>query len=533
MTAVGREADGRGARDGFETALALEDAAGRLVRDLFALQQLRRLRGPSDPRVRDRVGVLLRNFQTFARGGAPVRVARAGPHMGVNGIRVPSDSEFRLAAFSLRRDLERWRIGGFEFAARLTLDELETFLEIYPQIGAQLEATLPIDDAPEVEDGPALPDLPWLPGSILLLPRPSILAGSAEAGEDLRDRARRAFFRALAVSRTVIRQLSMQRVPELRKSRAAVHEMIDCLTDESFSLLGLTAIQDFDPYTFQHSVHVSVLSLALGQDLGLARRDLADLGLAALFHDIGKLTVPKDVLLKPGDFDSDDWALMETHPLGGARELLRYGGSGEGAVKMMLVCAEHHLKYDGTGYPRLGTDWKQGLFSRIVSLADCYDAMTASRAYARRPFTPDSVIRYMLEGAGRLFDPDLLRLFVGKVGLFPVGSLLRLGSGELALVVDPPASEQETAYPRVHVLVVRPEGWALGEERRLDPDAARSPGLRLGAGCHPQDAGVDVDRLLTGRYLDAPAAAAHAPLAPLASDAFDRAESRPSGPVAA
>ena len=114
MTASKAEGDGRTARAGFETALVLEDAAGGLVRDLFALQQLRRLRGPADARVRDRVGALLRGFHFFSRGGAPVRVARAGPHLGVNGIRVPSDSEFRLAAFSLRRDLERWRIGGFE-----------------------------------------------------------------------------------------------------------------------------------------------------------------------------------------------------------------------------------------------------------------------------------------------------------------------------------------------------------------------------------------------------------------------------------
>jgi HD-GYP domain-containing protein (c-di-GMP phosphodiesterase class II) len=491
-------------RQGMETALALEDAAGALVREFFALQQLRRLRGEADPRVRERVRELWRMLRAFGREDSPVRIARVGPHLGINGIQVPPDAAYRLSAFSLRRDLERWRIGGFEIDSRITPEELEGFLEIYPQIGEQLQATFPVEDLPEDDGSSVLPPVPWLPPAIRLLPRPSVANNPGEAGEDLRDRARRAFFHALAVSRTVIRQLAMHRVPELRKSRAAVHEMIDSLTEENFSLLGLTAIQDFDPYTFQHSVHVSVLSLALGQELGLPRRDLADLGLAALFHDIGKLTVPKDVLLKPGDFDPQDWALMEMHPIAGARELLRFGGFGEGAVKVMLVCAEHHMRYDGTGYPRLGARWEQGLFARIVGLADCYDAMTASRAYARRAFTPDAVIRYMLQGAGSLFDPDLLRLFVGKVGLFPVGSLLRLESGDVGLVVDPPASEREAVSPRVRILREAAGSWIAGEERGLDPGSGRSPEHRISAGCHPQDLGIDVDRLLAQRYLQEP-----------------------------
>ena len=474
----------------------VEDPVPILVRDLFALIQLRRLRGPGDPRVRGRAEAWLGQLAELARtSGGPVRIARAGPHIRVNGLRVASHAGTRLALSSLRLDLERLGAGGFEFSGGITGDVMEAFLAAWARGGiavshAEDEITKPGFGCGDVAPG------------IRLLP-PGEDTAEAGTGADLRDQARQAFFRALGVARSVARQVAVHRVPELRKSREVVHEMVDSLTEERFSLLGLAAIQDFDPYTYQHSVHVSILALALGQELGLARRDLADLGVAALFHDIGKIQIPKDVLQKPGCFGPRDWAVMRTHPLGGARALLHYGGRGDLAERIMLVSAEHHMRFDGSGYPRLGADWQQGLFSRLVSLADCFDAMTASRTYMRRPFTPDAVVRYMLESSGRMFDPDLLRLFVAKVGLFPAGSLVRLESGELAVVVESPASTAELERPRVRILGHGPLGHVAAEERILAAGPAADPRGRIRAGCHPQDHGVDVDAVLTSHLLPA------------------------------
>jgi len=336
---------------------------------------------------------------------------------------------------------------------------------------------------------------------IRALPFRAELHGEIAPEEDRRAHARRVFFRALAGARVVVRQLAVHRIPELRKARAVVHEMVDCILEEEFSLLGLSAIQDFDTYTFQHSVHVSVLSMALGQGLGLSRQDLSDLGVAAMFHDIGKIQVPRQVVQKPGRFDKSDWAAMQLHPLAGARELVRLGAGSDLAVKVMLVSVEHHMRFDASGYPRLGRDWQQGLYSRLVALADCYDAMTASRAYMKRPFTPDAVVRYMIENAGRMFDPDLLRLFVGKIGLFPVGSLVILESGEMGLVLEPPSSGREVEHPLVRVLGKDEGAWKPVEDRRLSRGAPADPRCRIRAGSHPLDYGVDVDGLLSGIYL--------------------------------
>lgn len=471
-----------------------------LVRDLFALIQLRRLRGVDDPRVRERAEGWLGQLASFARtSGGSVRIVRAGPHIRVNGLRVASHAGTRLAVSSLRFDLERLGAGGFEFAGAVTGEALETFLAAWPRGGAAASGASAEVSEPGVAAGDVAPGIRFLP--------PGEDPAEAGTGSDLRDQARQAFFHALGVARSVARQVAVHRVPELRKSREVVHEMVDSLTEERFSLLGLAAIQDFDPYTYQHSVHVSILALALGQELGLSRRDLADLGVAALFHDMGKIQIPKDVLQKPGCFGPRDWAVMRTHPLGGARALLHYGGRGDLAERIMLVSAEHHMRFDGSGYPRLGADWQQGLFSRLVSLADCFDAMTASRTYMQRPFTPDAVVRYMLENSGRMFDPDLLRLFVAKVGLFPVGSLVRLESGELAVVVESPASTAELERPRVRILDQGALGPVPGEERTLASGPAADPRGRIRAGCHPQDHGVDVDAVLTSHLLPAAASA--------------------------
>lgn len=474
----------------------LDDPVPVFVRDLFALLQLRRLRGAGDARVRERVQAWLRQLAWFvSRDGSPVRIIRVGPHLRVNGLRVATHAGTRLAVGSLRLDLERLGAGGIEFDGEIGVATLEAFIELWVSVG---------NATPAVESGMAGPGSVGRDalGEIRLLP-PGEDCAEAGIGPDMREQARQTFFRALGVARAVTRQVAVHRVPELRKSRAVVHEMVDSLTEERYSLLGLAAIQDFDPYTYQHSVHVSLLALALGQELGLSRRDLADLGVAALFHDVGKIQVPKDVLHKPGRFGPRDWAVMHTHPLAGARALLHYGGRGDLAQRIMLVSAEHHMRFDGSGYPRLGGDWQQGLFSRLVSLADCFDAMTASRTYMRRPFTPDAVVRYMLENSGRMFDPDLLRLFVGRVGLFPVGSLVRLESGELAMVMEPPASPAELERPRVRILGAGPRAPVAGEERTLAACPATDPRGRIRAGCHPQDHGVDVDAVLTSHLLPA------------------------------
>jgi len=516
MTAAPDRQPGEGAPP---RALAVsgDDPAHALLRDLLLALQIRRLRGENDGRTREQVRLLLDRLRDVAGRDGAVRLRCSGPHLYVNRQRISPRPEVRMAIQSFTRDWRRSDLGGFEFAADLTEGDLAAFLGLY---GGLLREASSASSSPEAEPCPAAGAEAGIgrevvPG-IRILPGTSEESGAPDAEDDLRADARRAFFLALAAARKVVRQLSARRIPELRISRAVVHQLIDNLVGEPSSLVGMSAIQDFDRYTFQHSVHVSILSLALGQSLGLARQDLADLGVAALFHDLGKVHVPKEVLQKPAPFDARDWALVRGHPLWGARDLVSGAPLSDLQLRIMLVCAEHHLRYDGSGYPRLDPTWRQGLFARIVSIADCFDAMTAARAYVRRPLTPEAVVRQMLERSGTSFDPRLLRLFVGRVGFYPVGTVLRLMSGELALVIEPPGTARELELPRVRMLHRTEEGWVPAEERRLAERSPFDPRRTIRATCHPLDLGLDVDQLL-GRFFfpgaEAPARPATLPKA--------------------
>ncbi|MBK8231110.1 MAG: HD-GYP domain-containing protein [Candidatus Eisenbacteria bacterium] len=476
-------------------SIARGDLAWRFVRAFFTALQTRRLRAAEDPQMVARLQEFSEALARLAAGDGAVRLQRFGPHLWVGRTRLRPLPEHRLLLRSVLGDFERWGIGGLEFQSDADPAALASFIELYPTVDRCLLAARP--------EGGRLEVVVELSPQVRALPAQRELNPEEMTPEEARAQARRTFFRALAAARSVTRQCALGGLPELRKTRAVVHEMVDTLVEEEFSLLGMTAIQNFDPYTFQHSVHVSILSMALGQRLGLSRGDLAALGVSAMFHDMGKTRVPKEVLHKPGRFDDTEWRVMRTHPLSGARELLRTGSVSDLLVQVMLVSAEHHLRFDGSGYPPLGDSWQQGLFARIVTLADCFDAMTASRIYMKRPFTPDAVIRYLFENSGRMFDPDLLRLFVEMVGLYPVGSLVRLESGELAVVAEPPTQAREVDRPAVVTLEPGGQGWRVGSVRRLADGAPVDPRCRIQAGCHPQDHEVDVDAVLAQVYLEA------------------------------
>jgi putative nucleotidyltransferase with HDIG domain len=205
------------------------------------------------------------------------------------------------------------------------------------------------------------------------------------------------------------------------------------MEDEEF-LLGMTAIKDYDEYTYHHSVNVSILAMALGHKLGFQKKALLELGIVALFHDIGKTEVPPEVLNKPSSFTEDEWTIVRRHPFWGVRAILNIKGFDEVSIRAAIVAFEHHIHHDHTGYPKKSYPTDLDLFSRIVGLADQYDSMTSSRVYSRVPIPPDKALSVMLERSGTQLDPLLLKFFINMVGVFPVGSLVMLDTKELALV---------------------------------------------------------------------------------------------------
>jgi HD-GYP domain-containing protein (c-di-GMP phosphodiesterase class II) len=224
----------------------------------------------------------------------------------------------------------------------------------------------------------------------------------------------------------------------LREAKRIIYKLVDLSYEGGggFSMLGLTAIKGHDEYTFNHMVNVCILAIAFGQRLGLEREQLSRLGLCALYHDLGKLDVPRDILLKHGPLTGEEWAVMGNHTVFGARELFPMIANDPGAVTRVLVALQHHVNVDGSGYPTLRMRIDPILFTRIVAIVDTFDAMTTKRIY-QKIFMPDQALARLQQVSGEKYDPLLVKAFVACIGIYPVGSTVALSSGVVGVVCEP------------------------------------------------------------------------------------------------
>jgi len=210
-----------------------------------------------------------------------------------------------------------------------------------------------------------------------------------------------------------------------------VQGMLSSVTRNHDALISLTKLKSFDEYTFTHCINVSVLATAFGNYLGLSHHDLNDLGAAALFHDVGKSLVPAKILNKPGKLTDQEFLIMKKHPER-SYFLLR---EKKGIPKRVLRgIAEHHEKYNGAGYPRglAGDDIHP--FARIIAVADVYDALTSRRVY-KPPMMPSKALTILYGMRGKDFHPGKAETFIKFLGIYPVGSLVRLSDGRHGVVV--------------------------------------------------------------------------------------------------
>lgn len=300
---------------------------------------------------------------------------------------------------------------------------------------------------------------------------------SAKSNKDLEDlgikelshqeRAKLAFYAALGSTKDVLIAQTSQGAVSLRKAKRAVQAAADALLEDESSVLALATIKDHDEYTFTHSVNVCIFSLTIGQRLGLHKSWLGRLGMAALFHDIGKVLIPTGVLNKVGVLDVDEWKTIRLHTLMGVRKLSRMPSCNEHMLHSIIVAFQHHLNMDMSGYPKVPPEISLDLFSRIVRIADTFDAMTTERPYRNKVYSPHDAIRYLVAQAGNKFDPVLVKAFASAMGIFPVGTVLRLNTGEVGIVVrrSELSGDPDRAMVRV---IVDSEGNQVADESLID-----------------------------------------------------------------
>jgi len=281
--------------------------------------------------------------------------------------------------------------------------------------------------------------------------------------EDQRELAQKVFFETIGMVKEITTNIQGKQYPDVRKLKRLAQKAVHLITEDESILLGLAMIKNYDAYTFNHSVNVSIYALAIGRRLGFSRKTLTELGIAALLHDIGKSKIPKEILNKPASLDEDEWNVMKKHPLLGVEAFLNLKQLGEINPRIVIGIFDHHLKNNLSGYPKLFQKKQMGLFGRIIQLADTYDAMTTPRVYKKAPYTPEQALAIMLKERDFNFDPILLKIFIGLVGIYPIGSLVLLNTQELGIVYKTNPDPRWGDRPQL-ILVARDEkGDAIKE----------------------------------------------------------------------
>ena len=307
------------------------------------------------------------------------------------------------------------------------------------------------------------------------------------------DTARMFFLGIIHLKEIFEREKKKEGLP-VNTTRRLMQSIFNHIVDDESFLIGLTNLKNYDEYTLNHSINVCVLSLALGRRLGLSRSELVELGIAAFFHDLGKLETPLDILNKPASLSEEERQVMERHPHQGAEKLVRLKEFRHLPIRAIHVALEHHIREDLTGYPtRLRKD-DVNLFSKIVKVVDYFDALTTKRVYRKQAFTRTEALGLMLEHSGTEFNPVILKAFINLMGVYPIGTLVALSTGEVGIVSDVNPDTKFILRPKVKLIADGGGNLVDGDTVDLserDPDTRRFPRTIVKV-LNPEDYGIQI-----------------------------------------
>jgi putative nucleotidyltransferase with HDIG domain len=260
---------------------------------------------------------------------------------------------------------------------------------------------------------------------------------------------RQLYSNAVAVAESVWEAARAEGMPNMPAALQAVEGLAEAVTQNRTALVALTAMRNYDNYTFTHMVNVSILTMGQARALGIEGKLLREFGLSALMHDIGKVRTPKEILNKPDKLTDEEFVIMRRHTVDGAEILRR---TPEMPILAPVVAFEHHLRLDGTGYPFGVKRQDLNIATMLCSISDVYDAMRSQRAY-QQAFPTERILAVLKRNDGTQFDQHLVRRFVQLLGIYPPGTLVRLNTGEVAVVTRVHAPDPYR--PRVRVIIDR------------------------------------------------------------------------------
>jgi putative nucleotidyltransferase with HDIG domain len=398
----------------------------------------------------------------------------------LNGVRLKSSLGTYPIFKSVMEEFRLRELDAVVFKPGLTIEELYRFMPVFARrdkkdgsMYARLQAELDASNITHV-----------------LLEKASIL----KTPSNLNRNTARIFFLSIVHLKDSFKRNQTNEGIKVHTTRRLMQSIYNHIVDNESFVFGLTNLKNYDEYTLNHSVNVCLLATALGRRLGLNRGELVDLGIAAFFHDLGKLETPLEILNKPAKLDDDERVIMEQHPFKGAEKLVLLKESRRLPLRAIHVAMEHHIKEDLTGYPRYFRKDDVNLFSKIVKVVDFFDAITTKRVYRTKVFTRSEALSLMMEQSGTEFNPVILKAFVSLMGVFPIGSLVALSTSEVGIVYDLNPDPKLILRPSVKVIADKLGNKVNGDVVDLaerDPETGRY--LRtIATALNPQDYGIEV-----------------------------------------
>lgn len=446
------------------------------VRRFAAAIRGAQLYSPNHPLVTRALAALAESTSQLLADQASVAIGIIGQEIVVGEVPLPRAAE---TYGEMMRRLKRLGIERIAFDRGVTPEELATLT---------LTLSHPELAAGQTAPGAAPPDA--LDSLARLL---HVRVGRIKVDERIDTSAadiaaiRRLYVEASNVAEEVWESAKIEGAPDPRKARTLIEQLSQAVAQNRTALLALTALKEYDNYTFTHMVNVSILTMAQARALGIDGTLLREFGLAGLMHDIGKVRTPAEILRKPDRLTEDEMSVMRRHVVDGAEILRR---TPEIPSIAPVVAFEHHLRSDGTGYPVGVSRAKLNLATMLCSIADVYDAMRSQRVY-QGSLPTQRILEVMKRADGHQFDQHLVRRFTQLLGIYPPGNLVQLDDGAIAVVLQVHAPDPHR--PRVRVIMdgkrrrlTTPVDINLFEEPS-DPARAR----RIVAPLDPADFGID------------------------------------------
>ena len=370
---------------------------------------------------------LARQFQTFLgvlqTCHQEHRSLRIGLHDGalvVDELLLAADMQ---AADDLAKLFQRLGLSGLQFDLGVSEDEFSLLLTL---LTTQAKGTQPLE-------------------SLLASTHLPHIHPLIQDAEKENQTPRAVYGRALKVVDNIFHDVRLGKIPSSSEAVSVMGDMVKLMISDPDTLFALSMLKDYDNYTFTHSVNVSVISLAVGRACGLNEEQLRTLGLGALLHDLGKLKVDVAIITKPGRLTFEEFAEIKKHPGTGAALVVEMEGVTSEVVDIVLG---HHLRFDRSGYPDSAQNKTMSAMIDMTAIADTYDALTTLRSY-QRPQTPRHATERLRELSGTALHPDFVEKFIISLGTYPVGTLVRLDSNEIGLVVKVEVHERDAVKLKI------------------------------------------------------------------------------------